>query len=157
MKCLTPLLSPGLLVGCSSIPSSATSSAPTQTPAVVLSPAESAAPTGATTSAPVAGGTATDFCGTFLELHGVSETRTGDIASVGLQFRAAAAVMRKVTPTEIAQPANSPADVMDTIGKAAEGGTIDEAALSKAIADALAGNASHTGTTAVWVATNCGL
>lgn len=145
------------LAGCSSTPSPVTSSAPATSPAVVSSPAESVAPTSATPSAPVAGGTATDFCGAFKEIQAVSESPTGDIASVGAHFRAAAADMRKYAPAEILQAANTYADVMDNIGKAAEGGSVDEAALSKAISDGMAGNASDIGTVAVWVAKNCNL
>jgi hypothetical protein len=65
--------------------------------------------------------------------------------------------MRKYAPAEIAQAANTYADVMDAIGKAAAGGTFDEAALTKAITDGMSGNAKDIGTTAVWVANNCKL
>ena len=63
--------------------------------------------------------------------------------------------MRKYAPAEIQKAANTYADVMDSIGKAAAGGSIDEAAMSKAVSDAIAGNAKDIGTTAVWVAKNC--
>jgi hypothetical protein len=76
---------------------------------------------------------------------------------MGAQFQAAAADMRKYAPAEIQKAANTYADVMDNIGKAAASGTIDEAALQKAISDGMAGNAKDIGTTAVWVAKNCDL
>lgn len=141
------------LAGCSSSSSPASSSAPATTPGAVSSPAETVAQP--TTPAPVAGGTATDFCGAFQELQAVSETPTGDLATVGAQLRAAAADMRTFAPAEIAQAATTYADVMDAIGTAAQGGTIDQAALSAAIADALTGNSSDISTVAVWVAQNC--
>jgi len=123
--------------------------------------ASSASPTEAAvaspTSAPVAGGTATDFCGAFKELQALNDAPSGDLATMGAQFQAAAADMRKYAPAEIKDAANTYAAVMDNIGKAATGGTFDEAALQKAIADGMAGNAKDIGTTAVWVAKNCSL
>ncbi len=160
------------LAGCSSTPSTgAASASPAQT-AVASSPVETAPPSAsettspsdaptmpseAPTSAPVAGGTATDFCGAFKELQAISDSSAGDLASAGAQFQAAAADIRKFAPAEIASAANTYADVMDNIGKAIAGGTLDEAGLSKALADGIAGNAKDIGTTAVWVAKNCNL
>lgn len=165
------LLAPVLLLfvvaiaGCSSAPSTV---APTVSPAATAvepSPsevasqpaAESTSPSEAPTSTPVAGGTATDFCGAFKELQALNDAPSGDLASMGAQLQAAAADMRKYAPAEIAKAANTYADVMDNIGKAAAGGSIDEAALQKAISDGMAGNATDIGTTAVWVAKNCDL
>ena len=164
------------LAGCSSTPSTVASSvspaetavassvSPTET-AVASSPSETASqsasettsPSETPTSAPVAGGTATDFCGAFKELQALNGAPSGDIASMGAQFQAAAADMRKYAPAEIKKDANTYADVMDNIGKAAASGTFDEAALKKAISDGMAGNAQDIGTTAVWVAKNCNL
>jgi glucose/arabinose dehydrogenase len=153
------------LAGCSSTPSTGSSSASPAATAVASSPAETApppasettSPTEAPTSAPVAGGTATDFCGAFAEIQAVSEAPSGDPATVGAQFQAAAADMRKYAPAEIQQAANTYADLMDSIGKAAASGTFDEAALQKAMSDAIAENGKDIGTTAVWVAKNCNL
>lgn len=153
------------LAACSSTSSPAPSSvSPTQA-AVSSSPSEassqsapeSTSPTDAPTSAPVAGGTATDFCGAFKELQALNDAPSGDLASMGAQLQAAAADIRKFAPAEIKDAANTYADVMDNIGKAAAGGTFDEAALQKAIAEGMAGNAKDIGTTAVWVAKNCDL
>jgi hypothetical protein len=164
------------LAGCSSTPSTVASSpspagtavtpsvAPAET-AVASSPSETASepaskttsPSEAPTSAPVAGGTATDFCGAFKELSALNDAPSGDLASMGALFQAAAADMRKYAPAEIKDAATTYADVMDNIGKAASGGTFDEAALQKAISEGMAGNASDIGTTAVWVAKNCNL
>jgi hypothetical protein len=109
--------------------------------------------------APAAGGTATDFCGAFKVLEAINdnEAPSGDLASVGTQMQAAAADMRKYAPAEIQKAANTYADLMDSIGKAVAGGSIDEASLAKAISDGMAGNAKDIGTTAVWVAKNCKL
>jgi hypothetical protein len=162
------------LAGCSSTSSTAApSAAPAATAAAASAvPAETAvapapsdtaslpapattAPSDAPTSAPVAGGTATDFCGAFKELQAVSETPPGDLASAAAQFQAAAADMRKYAPAEIKQAANTYADLIDSIGKAVASGSIDQASLSKAISDGMAGNAKDIGTAAVWVAKNC--
>lgn len=87
----------------------------------------------------------------------MSQTPSGDIASVGAQFRAAASDMRKYAPPEIEVAANTYASVMDNIGKAAASGTVDQASLAKAISDGMAGNGKDIGTVAVWVAKNCDL
>jgi hypothetical protein len=164
------------LAGCSSTTSTAASSAaPAATSAAASaapaattaapSPSEAAsqpapattAPSEAPTSAPVAGGTATDFCGAFKELQALNDNPSGDLASMGAQFQAAASDMRKYAPAEIKDAANTYADVMDNIGKAVADGSVDEAALQKAIQDGMAGNAKDIATTAKWVATNCNL
>ena len=154
------------LAGCASAPTTGTSSASPAATAVASPSSETATqsatdttpPSEAPQSAPpVAGGTATDFCGAFKEIQAITEAPTGDPATVGAQFQAAAADMRKYAPAEIATAANTYANLMDNIGKAAAGGTFDEAALSKAISDGLAGNAKDIGTTAIWVAKNCNL
>ena len=156
------------LAGCSSTPGTVASSVSPAGSAVAssVSPAGSAvassvSPTEAAvaspTSTPVAGGAATDFCGAFKELQALNDAPSGDLATMGAQFQAAAADMRKYAPAEIKDAANTYAAVMDNIGKAATGGTFDEAALQKAIADGMAGNAKDIGTTAVWVAKNCSL
>jgi hypothetical protein len=164
------------LAGCSSTPGTVASSvspagtavtssmSPAGT-AVASSPLETASPSAsepaspseAPTSAPVAGGTATDFCGAFKELQVLNDAPTGDLASMGAQFQAAAADMRKYAPAEIKDAANTYANVMDNIGKAAAGGTFDQAAVQKAISEGMAGNSKDIATTAVWVAKNCKL
>ena len=126
--------------------------APSATGASSTSPSE--APASAPTSAPAAGGTATDFCGAFKELEAI-DTNGANMATMGAQFQAAAADMRKYAPAEIQQAANTYANLMESIGKAAAGGSIDEASMAKAISDGMAGNAKDIGTTAVWVAKNC--
>jgi hypothetical protein len=152
------------LAGCSSTPSTGASSVSPAETAVASSPSETApqsasettSPGEAPTSAPVAGGTATDFCGAFKELEAI-DTNGANVASVGAQFQAAAADVRKYAPAEIKEAANTYADLLDSIGKAAAGGSIDEASLKNAISDGMAGNAKDIGTTAVWVAKNCNL
>jgi len=49
------------------------------------------------------------------------------------------------------------ADLMETIGKAAQPGNMDEASLSKAMAVGIAGKAKDVATVAKWVSTNCKL
>ena len=159
------------LVGCSaadnksSTAPQASIAAPVAGSANPKSDAPSAAAASATSaseapaSAPAAGGTATDFCGAFKVLQAINdnEAPTGDLKAVGAQMQAAAADMRKYAPAEIAQAAATYANLMDTIGKAIAGGTFDEAAMTKAMAEGMAGNAQDIGTTALWVAKNCDL
>ena len=139
------------LAGCSSTPASSPSSS---SGAVASPPAETAT---SQSGAPVAAGSATDFCGAFTELQSIFDATSGDPATIGTQLQAAAADMRKYAPAEIAQAANTYADVMDAIGKAAAGGTVDQAALMKSISEATSGNAKDIGATAVWVSNNCSL
>ncbi len=161
MKRRLALVSPLLLValaGCSSTPSSVASSVtPTNTAAASSPSAATTSPSQTPSSSPVAGGTATDFCGAFKEIQAVTQAPSGDIASLGAQFQAAAADMRKYAPAAIADAANTYADVMDNIGKAAASGTVDQAAVSKAVSEGIAGKAKDIGTVAVWVAKNCKL
>jgi hypothetical protein len=164
------------LAGCSSTSStSASSAAPASTAAAVSAapaattvappPTEAAsqpapattAPSEEPTTAPVAGGTATDFCGAFKELQAISEAPAGDLASAAAQFQAAAADMRTYAPAEIMQAANTYADLIDSIGKAVASGSITEASLSNAISDGMAGKAKDIAATATWVAKNCNL
>ena len=152
------------LVGCSA-PDNKSSTSPQASVAGSTNPgattssstgASSTGPSGVPATAPAAGGTATDFCGAFRELEAI-DTNVANMASVGAQFQAAAADMRKFAPVEIKQAANSYADLMDSIGKAATTGSMDEASLAKAISEGMAGNAKDIATTAVWVAKNCQL
>ncbi len=153
------------LAGCSSTASTATSTgAPTNASAdssTMGTPSPSASetspPSETPSSAPVAGGTATDFCGAFKELQAVNDAPSMDPATGGAQMQAAAADMRKYAPAEIEKAANTYADVMDNIGKAAAGGQFDEAALSKAVAEGMAGKPKDIAEVAVWVAKNCDL
>jgi len=160
------------LAGCSSTPGTVASSSSPTVPAGAPSPSQTASPSASEatspseapispsegpTSAPVAGGTATDFCGAFKELQALNAGPSGDPASMGAKLQGAAADMRKYAPAEIAKAANTYADVMDNIGKAVAGGAFDQAALQKAIAEGMAGHAQDIGATAVWVAKNCNL
>ena len=153
------------LAGCASSPGTVPSGSSTPSTAVASSATGTATQAGSTptstgeapTSAPVTGGTATDFCGAFKELQATFGAPDGDPATLGPKLQAAAADMRKYAPAEIQQAANTYADVMDAIGKAAAGGTFDQAALMKAIAEATSGNAKDIGATAVWVSKNCNL
>ncbi len=153
------------LAGCSSTPSAGAASASPAATAVASSATETASqpasepisPSEAPTSAPVAGGTATDFCSAVKEIQAVSEAPSGDPATTGAKFQAAAADMRKFAPAEITAAANGWADVFDTIGKALGSGTLDEATMTKALSDAVAGKAQDIATAAAWTAKNCNL
>lgn len=160
MKRLATPLAGLLLValsGCSSTPSTVASSASPTTTGDKSSPSEATSQSETSSSAPVAGGTATDYCGAFKEIQAINDAPSSDPASAGAQMQAAAADMRQYAPAEIEKAANTYADVMDNIGKAAASGSIDQAALTKAISDGMAGNAKDIGTVAVWVAKNCKL
>ena len=147
------------LAGCSSGSSNVASSTKTTSPTAASqtttpSPA-TVAPTSAPPSAVPAGGEATSFCDAFKQIQAV--TGTGTPAAVGTTFQASANAMRKYAPPEIKDAAVTYADLMETIGKAAQAGTMDEAALQKAIATGLAGKAADIGKVAVWVGKNCQL
>lgn len=143
------------LAGCSSTPNTASSSATPMSPSAASS--QSASDTTSPSSSPAAGGSATNFCGAFKEIKAVNDAPSGDPASVGAQMQAAAADMRKYAPDEIQKAANTYADVIDNIGKAAASGSLNESALTKAMSDGIAGHAKDIGTVAVWVAKNCKL
>jgi hypothetical protein len=152
-----PSAAPAATAAAASAAAAATTAAPSPSEAASQPAPATTAPSEAPTTAPVAGGTATDFCGAFKELQAVSETPSGDLASAAAQFQAAAADMRKYAPAEIKQAANTYADLIDSIGKAVASGSINEASLSKAISDGMAGKAKDIAATATWVAKNCNL
>jgi hypothetical protein len=145
------------LAGCSSTPGTVASSVSPTTTGVTSSPSETTSPSETPSSSPVAGGTASDYCGAFKEIQAINDAPSSDPASAGAQMQAAAADMRKYAPAEIEKAANTYADVMDNIGKAAASGSVDQAAFKKAISEGMAGNAKDIGTVAVWVAKNCKL
>jgi len=173
MKRLIPPLAVLLLVtlaGCSSTPNTVASSvSPTTTGATSSpsdstspsspssSPSETTSPSETPSSSPVAGGTATDYCGAFKEIQAINDAPSSDPASAGAKMQAAAADMRKYAPAEIEKAANTYADVMDNIGKAAASGSFNQSALAKAVSDGMAGDAKDIATVAVWVARNCKL
>ncbi|HEY5183893.1 MAG TPA: hypothetical protein VIM19_03070 [Actinomycetes bacterium] len=160
MKRLIPAFAVLLLVGlagCSSTSNTVASSVSPTTTGATTSPAETTSPSGTPSSSTVAGGTATDYCGAFKEIQAVNDTPSSDPATAGAKMQKAAADMRKYAPTEITKAANTYANVMDNIGKAAASGSFDQAALAKAISDGMAGNAKDIATVAVWVAKNCKL
>jgi len=131
-------------------PSGATPAAAPSTTSVSESP--SAATTSTEDSA---GGAATDYCTAFTELE--KAKGAANPAAAGAAFEAAAADMRKFAPPEIKDAAETYADLMETIGKAAQSGNMDEASLSKAMALGIAGKAKDVATVAKWVGTNCKL
>ena len=95
------------------------------------------------------------FCVAFKELQNAKTT--DDPVAFGTALQEAAALMRKWAPPDIKDAASTYADVMENIGQAAQGGTMDEAGMQKALSAGMAGKASDIGKVAVWVATNCKL
>jgi hypothetical protein len=100
-----------------------------------------------------AGGGATDFCTAFKEVD--DSKGSGSAAAFGTSLLASAADMRKYAPPKIQDAVETYADVLDNIGKAAQSGTLDEAALKKALASGLAGKAGDIGKVALWVTRSC--
>jgi hypothetical protein len=143
------------LAACSSGSNNVASSTTTPAAAPSTTPvAES--PSAATTSTDdSAGGAATDYCTAFTELE--KAKGAANPAAAGAAFEAAAADMRKFAPPEIKDAAETYADLMETIGKAAQASNMDEASLSKAMALGIAGKAKDVATVAKWVSTNCKL
>jgi len=143
------------LAACSSGSNNVASS--TTTPAAAPSTTSVAeSPSAATTSTGnSAGGAATDYCTAFTELE--KAQGAANPAAAGAAFEAAAADMRKFAPPEIKDAAETYADLMETIGKAAQSSNMDKASLSKAMAVGIAGKAKDVATVAKWVSTNCKL
>ena len=125
------------------------------------SPTSAPAPTTvAPTKAPTpaknsAGGGATSFCDAFKQLQNMDTTASP--AAVAEAFKAAAVDMRKFAPPEIKDAAGTYADLIESIARAAQGNTMDDAALQKALADGMAGASSDIGKMAMWVGQNCKL
>jgi len=147
------------LAGCSSGSSNVATSTKSTSP-TAANPTSAPAPTTvAPTSAPPAadsgGGEATSFCDAFKQIQAASAS--GTPAAFGATFQASANAIRKYAPAEIKDAAGTYADLLETIGTAARAGTMDEAALQKALAAGLAGKAADIGKVAVWVSTNCKL
>jgi hypothetical protein len=143
-----------VLAGCSSGSSNVASSTKSTSP-TTASQTTPAPDTVAPTSAVPAGGAATNFCGAFKELE--TSKATGNTAAFGAGFRAAAADMRKFAPAEIKDAAGTYADLIDSIGTSAQGGTMDKAGLEKSLATAMAGKSADIAKVAIWVGKNCKL
>lgn len=152
------------LAACSSGSSTVASSTPSTSPAVASStstssPSESTASPTATTASPTsqetAGGGDAGFCRAFTKLE-AARGLTSPV-SAGAAFRAAAADMRAHAPGAIRDAAGTYADLMDTIGRAAQSGRINEQGLQKAVQDGMGAKAADIGKVAVWVAKHCNL
>jgi hypothetical protein len=136
-----------VVAGCSS----GSSTVATSTSSTSLPTSSAVSPT----SSAVAAGGATDFCGAFRELTAASGATSA--AAVGAAYQSAAADMRTYAPPAIKDAAMTYADMMDTIGKAAQSGTMDQQALHNAVAQGMAGKSADISQVAVWVGTNCHL
>lgn len=146
------------LAGCSSgssdvAPSTKSTSPTAANPTSAPAPA-TIAPTKAPTPAKnFAGGAAIGFCGAFKELQ--EATTANDPAALAAAVQEAAAQMRTWAPPDIKDAAGTYAGVIADIGEAAQGGTMDQAGLQKALADGLAGKSGDIAKVAIWVSTNC--
>ncbi len=144
------------LAGCSS--STTTASSTTSAPATASSaPASASASSTPSAVETVAGAGAATFCAAFKELESLQgdSSNVTDIAAVGAKFRAVAADIRATAPASVTAAANTYADLIDNIGKAAQSGSITEAGLQKAFTDAVAGKAADIASVAVYVAKTC--
>lgn len=125
---------------------------------VATSTSSTSPPTSSTvspTSSAVSAGGATDFCGAFRELTAASGATSA--AAVGAAYRSAAADMRTYAPAAIKNAAMTYADMMDSIGKAAQSGTMDQQALHNAVTQGMAGKSADISQVAIWVGANCHL
>jgi len=147
------------LAGCSSGSSNVASSTKSTSPTAANPTSAPAPATVAATKAPPAadsaGGAAIGFCGAFKELQ--EATTANDPAALAAAVQEAAAQMRKWAPPDIKDAAGTYAGVIADIGEAAQGGTMDQAGLQKALADGLAGKSGDIAKVAIWVSTNCKL
>ena len=150
------------LEGCSSgssdvAPSTKSTSPTAANPTSAPAPAPATiAPTKAPTPAKnFAGDAAIGFCGAFKELQ--EATTANDPAALAAAVQEAAAQMRKWAPPDIKDAAGTYAGLIADIGEAAQGGTMDQVGLQKALADGLAGKSGDIAKVAIWVSTNCTL
>jgi len=147
------------LAGCSSGSSNVASSTKSTSPTAANPTSAPAPATVAATKAPPAadsaGGAAIGFCGAFKELQ--EATTANDPAALAAAVQEAAAQMRKWAPPDIKDAAGTYAGVIADIGEAAQGGTMDQAGLQKALADGLDGKSGDIAKVAIWVSTNCKL
>jgi hypothetical protein len=143
------------LAGCSSGSGTVASSAKPTSPTEASPTSSSSAPTSSPAPSKASGAGATNFCDAFKELE--SAKGVNDAAATGAAFRSAAADMRTYAPAEIKAAAGTYADVIDSVGKAAQSGSLDKAALQQELASGLAGKAQDLAAVAVWVGKNCHL
>ena len=135
--------------------STAASTTPSDTPSTTPTDTPSSTPTDASSSPAAATGTATDFCGSFKELEGVSQKGKSP-SEVAADFQATAADIRKYAPSEIKDAANTYADVIDAVGQSlSSGGAVNSAAVQVALAKALKEKPADIGKVALYVAKNC--
>ena len=127
------------LSGCSSGTSSLPGSTSATSPGVTLTPTADSGPIG--------------FCVALKELEGVKTTKDPTARTAAVQE--SAALMRKWAPPDIKDAAGAYADTVENIGKAAQDGTMDEAALQKALAVGLAQHAADVAKVAIWASTHC--
>lgn len=132
--------------------SAASSSASSSEPAPEeSSPGET--PSGeASSSEPVEGGGATDFCGAFEELDAVGDAASNPEAAE--VFRNAAADMKKYAPAEVSTEANAYADAIAALADTIDG---DPGSLSaqQAFAEVLAQSTDEIGVLAAYIGKNC--
>jgi hypothetical protein len=129
------------LAGCSSGTSNLPDSTTATSPGVALTPTADSRPIG--------------FCLALKELE--SAKTTNDPLARAVAVQESAALMRKWAPPDIKDAAGAYTDAIDNIGKAAQDGTMDEAALQKAFADGLAQHAADVAKVAIWASTHCQL
>ena len=146
------------LEGCSSGSSDVAPSTKSTSPTAANPTSAPAPATIAPTKAPTpprnsAGGAAIGFCGAFKELQ--EATTANDPAALAAAVQEAAAQMRKWAPPDIKDAAGTYAGLIADIGEAAQGGTMDQVGLQKALADGLAGKSGDIAKVAIWVSTNC--
>lgn len=142
-----------VLAGCSSGSSKVANSTQSTSTTPSSSTSATASPTSSPTASTVTGGGASDFCGAFKELDSLSGATNP--AAAGAAFQAAAADMRRYAPAAIKDAAGTYANLVDTIGKAAQSGNLGMQGLQKALADGMAGKSADITAVAVWVGQNC--
>jgi hypothetical protein len=125
------------LAGCSSGSSNVTGTAPADTAG----------------SAATDGSAAGRFCAAFPAVKAAKSATTPKAA--GAAFQSAAADMRAYAPASIKAATETYAELIDSIGKDAQAGTIDQQGLLKALSTGMAEKAADVATVAIWVSKNC--
>ena len=103
----------------------------------------------------VAGGSGSDamkFCAAVTKIQSVKGSP--DVAAAGAAFSSAAADLQAYAPMEIKAAAGTYATMIDTIGKAANTGTMDASTLQRELAQGMSNNSADIAKVAIWVSKN---
>jgi hypothetical protein len=99
------------------------------------------------------GGDATKFCDAIKKLE--SAKSSPDVAAAGANLSSAATDLQAYAPSEIKAATVIYAEMIDTVGKSAKSGSMDQPTLRKELSKGMATNADDIAKVAIWVSKNC--